>query len=235
MFKIGDIVKVKAGRADGNNPSYDMSGFQGTLIKIITDHTPTIYEVEWDSVTLNQLSDAFLKDAYDRGEDVYHYGWYEEDLEPASPRAQVPVQIREFWDDETDRIIEIIEDETLEVNAETLTLYLEFLNENLTKPCGLKALDMFGWEERFIMQGEGNSPEYNALRKNQPSSKDTFFLIKLSLFSEETDLMAQVRRKKDNKIFSILLSLLESSNESEDCPNGLYLSDFSSWIVNYGE
>ncbi len=235
MFKIGDTVKVKTGTKDENNPDYDMSGFQGTLVAIMTEHTSILYEVEWDSVTLNQLSDKFLKDAYDKGEDVYKYAWYLDDLEPASPQAEVPVQIREFWDDETDRIIEIIEDQTLDVNTDTLGLYMQFLNENLTKPCSLKAIDTFSWEERFQYQGTMNSPQYNALRKDQPSSKDIFFLISLSVRPDETDLAAKVRRKKDNKIFSILLSLLESANESEGCPNGLYLQDFSSWIVNYGE
>ncbi len=106
MFKIGDTVKVKAGTKDVHNPDYDMSGFQGVIEEIDIDEDDeniTFCTVKWDNVTMNELSDEFWQEAYDEGETVYYYVFIDKNLEPATPRPEVPINNRELRDKTTNQ------------------------------------------------------------------------------------------------------------------------------------
>lgn len=77
-------------------------------------------------------------------------------------------------DEQEKRIAEVFgEDEAPEVNQETLSIYLAYLQNNIAPPCHLTGIEDFSWEERYVF-GYGSKKEYEQLKKTQPSYTDTF-------------------------------------------------------------
>jgi len=82
-FQIGDFVRVKEGIMCPDDDSVCIGGWQGRISDIQDDG---IVEISWDSVTLRQLSDDYIRQSETEG-----LGWAQmclsvHELEPARPR-----------------------------------------------------------------------------------------------------------------------------------------------------
>lgn len=114
--------------------------------------------------------------------------------------------------------------------------FYEHLRASLQLPCDVSGIEDFRWEEYYVL-GPGNSKEYERLRKDRPSYRDTFelFSIEREVNSEwmlyhGEDLAAHVRRKSDGKQF--YLGLAEIKAVDEESVNYQLLDDYSVWFVN---
>jgi hypothetical protein len=75
------------------------------------------------------------------------------------------------------RIEEVFQDKTedLSKRLETIKIYKEYLDQNLSYPIELTGIEDFNWEE-FYLLGPGSQKEYEKLKKSNPSYLDTFIL-----------------------------------------------------------
>src|SRR4051812_11104446 len=85
-MKIGDSVKVKQGILDPDLNQFDISGWQGRIIKIDRGNKSEIIEIAWDSMTLKQLPEEFIKDSLEEGYDCSTMFLGIEDVELTTPR-----------------------------------------------------------------------------------------------------------------------------------------------------
>ncbi len=91
-LKVGDSVKIKQGVIDYVNEKTDMSGWQGRITTIYDeDLNPGIplnvsVDVEFDSITLLQMSDEYLQECLISGEEFRYCDYGIEDIELTSPR-----------------------------------------------------------------------------------------------------------------------------------------------------
>jgi len=131
------------------------------------------------------------------------------------------------------RIEAIFHDKTedLSKRLETINIYKEYLDQNLSYPIELTGIEDFSWEE-FYLLGPGSQKEYEKLKKSNPSYTDTFILEKIGeQYDEYNGLIVKVIRATDNKRFQIPLCDLKSTNKRSR--NYKLLDDYSVWIVNY--
>jgi hypothetical protein len=61
MIKKGDYVKVKEGVSDYAHKHIDLSNWQGYVLDIHKDNKGLFIEVQWDSLTLNQMPFDFIE------------------------------------------------------------------------------------------------------------------------------------------------------------------------------
>lgn len=121
--------------------------------------------------------------------------------------------------------------ENLSKRMETIKIYKEYLEHNLSFPIELTGIEDFNWEEFFIL-GPGSKKEYEELLKSNPSYTDTFNLEKIDdCYDEYYGLIANVIRIIDKKRFQIPLSDLKANNEKSK--NYQLLYDYTVWSVNY--
>lgn len=114
---------------------------------------------------------------------------------------------------------------------ETVRYYKDYLTKNITFPCELTGIEDFSWEEYYVL-GPGSQKEYNELKKVNPSYTDKFDLLSFAEeYYEEEGIIANVRRKSDQKIFQIPLFELVPTDKKSN--NYYLLDDYSVWIVNY--
>lgn len=121
--------------------------------------------------------------------------------------------------------------EDLSRRLETIKIFKEHLDQNLSYPVELTGIEDFSWEEFYVL-GPGSQKEYEELKKSNPSFTDTFNLEKIDeQFDDYYGLIANVIRTSDKKRFQIPLCDLESTNEKSK--NYKLLDDYSVWYVNY--
>ena len=114
---------------------------------------------------------------------------------------------------------------------ETIEIYKNYLEKNLTFPIKLTGIEDFEWEE-FYLLGPGDEQEYEELKKKRPSYTDTFNMIRIDeYYDEDYGLFAKVTRISDKKRFQIPLSELEAIDKKSN--NYQLLDDYSVWFVNY--
>jgi len=82
-FKVGDSVKVREGIMCPDDDSVCIGGWQGRISDIEDDD---IVEISWDSITLRQLPDEYVRQCENEG-----LGWAQtclsvDEIEPAPPR-----------------------------------------------------------------------------------------------------------------------------------------------------
>jgi hypothetical protein len=139
------------------------------------------------------------------------------------------------WDEQEQRIGEIIgvdeENELLAVKDETLTVYGNFLKNNLELPCYLTGSEDFSWEEAYVF-GYMSEQEHSKRRKMQASFLDTFKMLEFAVdINLDSDLGVRVQRMEDGKLFELCLSLLEATDRNSK--NYQLLKDYSAWFWNY--
>ena len=108
---------------------------------------------------------------------------------------------------------------------------MSYLKKALNLPCLFTGVEDFPWEEPYILGGWSNK-EYEEKKKTMPSYKDQYELIKLlPPSSRYDDVMARVRRLKDNKIFEIGLSWLKCIDRKNQ--NYKVIDTYGMWHTNY--
>src|SRR4051794_24657596 len=85
-MKLSDSVKVKQGIFDPDLNQFDMSGWQGRIIDIDRDNESELIEIAWDSITLKQLPEQFIKGSLEKGYDYASMWLGKEDVEPTTLR-----------------------------------------------------------------------------------------------------------------------------------------------------
>ena len=114
-------------------------------------------------------------------------------------------------------------------------LWYKNLSANLTLPCETTGIEDFRWEEFYVF-GPGNRAEYQRLRRDRPSYKDVFELLRVNVKSDSEwclvpgELKARVRRKTDGKTFVLGLSELKATHK--DSKDYQLLHDYSVWVAN---
>lgn len=65
-LQIGDSVIVKDGVKESDEHDFVVGGWQGRIKQIVddTDIDNPLLEIEWDSITLQQMPDVFVRDSY---------------------------------------------------------------------------------------------------------------------------------------------------------------------------
>jgi hypothetical protein len=115
--------------------------------------------------------------------------------------------------------------------TETIEIYKEFLENNLTFPIKMTGIEDFNWEDYYIF-GPGDEKEYEELKKKRPSYTDTFNMIRIDkYYDDDYGLFAKVTRVSDKKRFQLPLADLKVINKNSK--NYQILDDYSVWFVNY--
>lgn len=119
----------------------------------------------------------------------------------------------------------------LSKRMETLKIFKEYLDQNLSYPIELTGIEDFDWEEFYVL-GPGSQKEYEKLKKTNPSYTDVFNLVKIDEeYDEDYGLIAKVTRTADKKRFQIPLCDLMATNKRTK--NYKLLDVYSVWSVNY--
>ena len=106
-----------------------MSGWQGRIINITREKKSEIIEIEWDSITLKQLPEEFIKDCLENGYDFGNMRLGIEDVELTTARdtqTEVEKQLVKTneqyqhygFGEEAKRIAAILSNDDLEVTEE---------------------------------------------------------------------------------------------------------------------
>jgi len=124
-FKIGDSVKAKRGVMCPDDDSVSIAGWLGRVFEVEDDG---IIGIRWDSITLKQLPQEYIKHSEEEGMDWSEMYLAADEIEPASPRdsEQAADQVREEMEstsswlgdgEEGERILNVIADAEDEVEA----------------------------------------------------------------------------------------------------------------------
>jgi len=142
----------------------------------------------------------------------------------------------EEMDAQDKRIMKIIGDPEEADFDESIDTFYKYLKANLSLPCEVTGIEDFQWEEYYVI-GPGNKAEYERLKKNNPSYRDRYELLKIIREADsewamcgEDDLGARVLRISDKKEFVLGLSELKATDKKSK--NYELLDDYSVWFVN---
>ena len=91
-FEIGDSVQLKKGVIEPYQRIFDLSGWQGRIIKTFNEecmecgHKQRYVIVEYDSITLRQMTDEYILSMINEGIDIANSEHLIKDVVPVSPR-----------------------------------------------------------------------------------------------------------------------------------------------------
>ncbi len=85
-FEIGDSVKVKHGVMCPDYEKMSIEGWQGRVIEIDQADGKELIGIRWDSITLQNMSAAYIDDSEEEGLDYSVLYLWPEELEPAKSR-----------------------------------------------------------------------------------------------------------------------------------------------------
>jgi hypothetical protein len=129
------------------------------------------------------------------------------------------------------RIKEIFGGTSLAVSVDSLQIYRDYLQKNITFPCDLTGREDFLWEEIYVFGG-GDTDEYAELKKTQPSYTDTYTFMSFDDQKEERDgLLVTVKRLSDHNQFVLPLADLKVIDRKSQ--NHQLVHDYAVWFVNY--
>ncbi len=233
--RIGDSIRVRPGINCPDFESLSISGWEGRVINIEGD----MFEIEWDSITLNQMPNNYISDSIVEGVDFSAMYLEVADFDVSMARDRIEdvrrvqsnLERKNSFNKIEKRISMILNTDDECVNNENLKTYMTYIKENIITPCIMTGMEDFNWEEPYLLGG-WDADEYESLKKIKPSYTDIFDYIKLEkIFDENLGLMVIVRRQSDNKEFSLPLWDLKTTDE--DSKNAILISDYSSWMTNY--
>ena len=116
---------------------------------------------------------------------------------------------------------------------QTIDIFFDFFQKNLTLPCIVTGEDIFKWEEYYIF-GSGEKKDYQKQRENQPSYVDIYELYNITRNDEsewmmyKDDIGAHVKRLSDGKKFILGLSELKTPDRKAVAYQ--MLDDYSVWV-----
>ena len=84
-FEVGDVVRVKEDVEYNDDLDWDIAGWQGRVAKI-TEADPKMLLIEWDSVTLENMSSSLIEKSELEGLNWEQYYVFPSDVEAAEPR-----------------------------------------------------------------------------------------------------------------------------------------------------
>ena len=84
-YKIGQTVKVKNGVLCPDDSEFNLSGWTGRIIELVEDEEPTVC-IEFDSVTLKNMPEKYVKKSEQEGLDWSKIYLYETEVEPTKSR-----------------------------------------------------------------------------------------------------------------------------------------------------
>lgn len=241
-IKKGDIIEVKNGILEPEFGEFELSGWKGEVTDTYKYKGEDFIEINWTIETINEIPIKFIeesiKDDYSFSEmhlsqsDVIKINQTPDDKKE---RERLIMKLEQKYsssgDQEDKRIATILEKLDLSVNKENLIQYRDYLIDNLVGQIILTGIEDFSWEEKYLF-GYGSKQEYEELKKEKPSYKDQFKLLKiLDVEDGEVDLFARVSRISDLKKFEMPLSDLKHVDRKSKYYE--ILNDFSVWIVNY--
>jgi preprotein translocase subunit YajC len=241
-MKKGDSVKVKNGIMSPDYDNLSIAGWQGRITELDCD---TI-AIELDSVTLGNLNKSYIVESITDGVEYTHICLDRDEVELTTPRdtqkdtllKQQEMSIKyayyEYsneYDDEEKRIIAALKTEDIYGNADNHIVYLDYLKDNIKKPCILTGSEDFSWEEPYLLGGWCEK-EYERLKLTHPSYTDEFELLEiLDKIDAIRGIFVKVKRLSDNKMFELPLWDLKVIDEKSS--NYLLILDYSSWMTNY--
>jgi len=94
-FKIGQTVKVRNGVLCPDDSEFNLSGWTGRIIEIVEDEEPTVC-IEFDSITLKDMPEKYVKKSEQEDLDWSKIYLYETEVEPTASRdtEQVAKNVR---------------------------------------------------------------------------------------------------------------------------------------------
>ena len=84
-FKIGQTVKVRNGVLCPDDSEFNLSGWTGRIIELVEDEEPTVF-IEFDSVTLKNMPERFIKKSEQEGLDWSNIYLDVSEVEPTKSR-----------------------------------------------------------------------------------------------------------------------------------------------------
>jgi hypothetical protein len=136
-------------------------------------------------------------------------------------------------DEDVARVMGILcadDEDEMEVTAENLELYFNYLNENIDLSAMVTGWEDFKWEEYYVL-GPGDQAEYEELKKTRPSYTDKYEILSLDDCDFDYGVLVNVRRLSDKKKFSLPLADLKAVEKNSK--NFQILADYAMWYVNY--
>ena len=262
MLKKGDSVKVNKDVLIPDMEEFDISGWQGRIIGFEEEDGESLVEIEWDSITLDNMPLEYIKKNIAEEYDFESIVLGQSEVTKTTARdtllkvkdALKMVQYRmkrgnielleidldddddDFEDVDDENYREILGSNNISVNHNNIKKYYNHIVAHLKLPCmvtGIESMGFdFGWEEKFDF-GYGSKKERSELRKDNPSYKDTFELLEfLPKEIEEYETILVKVRRIDDNKF-FTLKLDELKVEDKKSENYYLLDLFSCWIVNY--
>ncbi len=146
-FKIGSSVFVRQGVTEPDLKEFNISGWQGRVvdIDIKSDKENILITIEWDSLTLRQMSSNYIEQSERDGLDWKMMTLYESELDKTKKRdkkenvkqAQNKLSDKHCWyslGDEGIRISKVLDNVEPHDEMECLQRWVEYLDTELTFP-----------------------------------------------------------------------------------------------------
>jgi len=234
-MKIGNSVRVKKGIKSPDYKELVIEGWEGRVIGINGNNLT----IELDSITLSELKEEYITDSIVNGLEYTLLCLEMNEVEIVNTRdsendtikKQQELYSKYSFDEEENRIFEILGSDDLSVNEKNLEQYFNYLKKKIKTPCILTGMEDFDWEEPYLLGGWSDK-EYEKLKQTNPSYTDTFGFISLvDDYDDWKGIYASVKRLSDDKLFNIPLWDLEVVDRKNS--NFLLISDYSSWMTNY--
>ena len=88
VFKKGQSVKTRADMKDYETGKFEMGNWQGRVVDFHSDEEGTFVEVQWDSVTLQNMPDEYIEESINEDLDYENFVLDPNDLELCEPRDE---------------------------------------------------------------------------------------------------------------------------------------------------
>jgi hypothetical protein len=181
-LKIGDSVVVKQGVKEPDLEEFEIGGWQGRVLEIDTnsDKDKVLITIEWDSLTLVQISADYIEQSEIDGFDWSSMILYDSDLEKSIPRdkeenvkkAKDKLSDKHFWaslGEEGLRISKILQGVNQRNEMKCLQRWVEHLDKELTFP--IQAIVSESEDNWLIKSGD------KVLLKSLPHIVDMYGII----------------------------------------------------------
>ena len=215
-YKVGDSVKIKQGVKDAEYGKWDLSGWQGWIVKEPTPDDP-VFELIWDTKTLKNMPNEFIIEGNVDEVDWVHYVTKIDEIETATPRDTFDAAIvfAEFWDDkhafndgsEEGAIIMKVVGEEKEM-FKALEKWQRYLTENLKFPFEVTVVDS---DNKAVKEGL--------------TTTVTGFSAKA--IDEDDGLMVKVKVRD----VGVPHPLCDLTPSDEDDANWIYMEAYTGWFI----
>ena len=220
QLAIGESVKVREKTMCPDYKGLDISGWQGRIKEITIPHEgKPLLCIQWDSITLKQMPDYFIKQSEVEGLDFSKMNLYPEDVELTDYRdsKQEVVTIRKqlskkyewaYLGEQGDRIKEVLDTAEEKDMLNALEAWSSYLKKHIQFPF-----------DANILSAHDQAPLY---------ADDQVSVKNISLVDEHSGIIVEVRFER--KKFHLPLCDLKTINQKSQ--NATLLDDYSTWFAN---